>query len=376
MSAPGVREAVHRYFMQGAIELARRGWYTTRPNPRVGCILVADERIIGEGWHERAGEGHAERRALDDAAGRGHATRGATAYVTLEPCSHVGRTAPCTEALIEAGVSRVVIGAGDPNPAVDGRGVSALRAAGIDVVTGVLADRCRELNPGFNRRMTSGRPRVRVKLAMSLDGRTAAANGESQWITGEAARADVHRLRAESGAVLVGRGTRQADDPSLTVRLDGEWPQPLRVVVDTHLEITPAARMLEPPGAVRIFTASADDARIDALERAGAAVERVALAGEGLDLPAVLDSLGAQEINDVLVEAGPTLAGSLAEAGCVDEYLLYMAPMLIGDTGRGLVHLPGANRLADARPLEIIAVEPVGSDWRIRARPAAADNRN
>lgn len=367
--------AMHAFYMQRAIELARRGWYTTRPNPRVGCVLVKNSVVLGEGWHERAGEAHAERRALADARDLGHDVTGATAYVTLEPCSHTGRTAPCTQGLIEAGVGCVVVGAQDPNPAVDGQGIQALRDAGIEVVTGVLSDRCGELNLGFNQRMTHGRPRVRVKLAMSLDARTADADGYSQWITGQAARDDVHRLRAESGAVLVGSGTLAADDPSLTVRLPGDWMQPMRVVLDRELAMHPSARMLNLDGQTRVFTASADTARQQALSAAGAIVETVAMSADaqhpGLDLPAVLESLAAAEINDLLVEAGPTLAGSLAHAGLVDEYVLYVAPMLIGDAGRGLMSLPGLTQLGDAQRLVFSEVQCLGDDLRITAHPFA-----
>lgn len=369
MNDTPIRRSVHAYFMQRAMELAKRGWYTARPNPRVGCVIVADEEIIGEGWHERTGEDHAERAALADTQRRGGSAKGATAYVTLEPCSHTGRTPPCVDALIEAGVARVVVGASDPNPKVNGQGVARLRAADIDVVTDILAERCAELNAGFNQRMITGRPRVRIKLAMSLDGRTAAANGQSQWITGDDARNDVHRLRAESGAVLVGRGTVQSDDPSLSVRLPGEWPQPMRVVVDSHLEITPGARMLSLPGETRIFTLSGDAARVRALKDAGGYVEQVGVSSGRLDLGAVLDALGEAEINDVLIEAGPTLAGAFAAARLIDEYILYMAPMLIGDGGRGLLHLPGIKQLNQAHALMIEAIDPVGDDWRIRARP-------
>ncbi len=369
MNDTPIRRSVHAYFMQRAMELAKRGWYTARPNPRVGCVIVADEAIIGEGWHERTGEDHAERAALADVQRRGGSAKGATVYVTLEPCSHTGRTPPCVDALIEAGVSRVVIGAADPNPKVNGQGVARLRAADIDVVTDILAERCAELNAGFNQRMITGRPRVRIKLAMSLDGRTAAASGQSQWITGDDARNDVHRLRAESGAVLVGRGTVQSDDPSLNVRLPGEWPQPMRVVVDSHLEITPGARMLSLPGETRIFTLSGDAARARALKDAGGYVEQVGVSGGRLDLGAVLDALGEAEINDVLIEAGPTLAGAFAAARLIDEYILYMAPMLIGDGGRGLLHLPSIKQLDQAHALVIEAIDPVGDDWRIRARP-------
>lgn len=369
MSTTELREAVHAYFMQRAIERAHRGWYTTRPNPRVGCVIVRDERVIGEGWHMRAGEEHAERAALADAAHRGESARGACVYVTLEPCSHSGRTAPCTNALIEAGVARVVVGATDPNPQVNGRGIARLRDAGIDVVTGVTADRCAALNPGFNCRMTTGRPYVRIKLAMTLDGRTAAPSGESQWITGRAARADVHRLRAASGAVLVGRGTQQTDDPSLTVRLDGEWPQPQPVVLDSRLQICADAKLLTGGVPPLIYTASDDSTRVDALRAAGAHVVNVDRNEHGLDLAAVLDDLGAREVNDVLVEAGATLAGAFAMAGRVDVYTIYMAPKLLGDAARGLLHMPGIDRLREAIALDIDTVTPVGSDWRIEARP-------
>ena len=372
MSEPSVREAVHAYFMQSAIELARNGWYTTRPNPRVGCVLVRDESVIGEGWHERAGQAHAEKAALADVDQRGNTARGATAYVTLEPCSHTGRTAPCTDALIGAEVARVVIGAADPNPQVDGRGVARLREAGIEVITDILSQRCAALNHGFNQRMRARRPRVRVKLAMTLDGRTAAANGSSQWITGEAARDDVHRLRAESGAVMIGRATLQADDPSLTVRLSSQWPQPLRVVLDSGLAIPPGARMLALEGDTLVYTASTDTARIRAVEQTGARVIKIEQCDAGLDLVAVLADLGGREINDVLVEAGPTLAGALAGADLIDEYLIYMAPKLLGDGGRGLLHLPQIGRIQDARQLTIDSIEPCGCDWRITARPSTS----
>ena len=366
-----MRRAVHAYFMQRAIELAGNGWYTTRPNPRVGCVLVRDETVIGEGWHERAGEDHAEKAALADVDRRGHTARGATAYVTLEPCSHTGRTAPCVDALIQAGVARVVVGARDPNPVVDGRGIARLEEAGIDVITDILADRCEALNAGFNQRMRRQRPWVRVKLAMTLDGRTAAPDGSSQWITGEGARNDVHRLRAESGAVMVGRGTMLSDDPSLNVRLPGEWPQPLRVVLDSQLEINPQARLLALPGGAVIYTASGDKARIALLEQAGAQVVSIGVSGSGLDLPAVLADLASREINDVLIEAGATLAGALAAARLVDEYVIYMAPKLLGDGGRGLLQLPRIQNIADAEALVIDSIEPCGQDWRITARPVA-----
>lgn len=365
-------DAMH---MARAVALARRGWYGTPPNPRVGCVLVRDGAVIGEGWHARTGGAHAEVNALRDAEARAGGARGATAYVTLEPCSHRGRTPPCTRALIDAGVARVVVGMRDPNPQVAGRGIEALAAAGIEVAAGPLGDDCRALNPGFAQRMTAGRPRVRVKLAMSLDGRTAGPDGESQWITGEQARADVHRLRAESGAILTGSGTALADDPSLTVRLPeeeapgGVWRQPLRAVVDTRLRLPPTARMLGLPGRTLVFTAAAAGRSWDALAVAGAELRRLPKAAGGLDLDAALRILAEEEINDVLVEAGPTLAGRLIAAGLADELVLYVAPGLIGDGGRGMVSLPGVTRLADRRPLRIVEIRAVGADWRIVARP-------
>ncbi|KEZ77889.1 bifunctional diaminohydroxyphosphoribosylaminopyrimidine deaminase/5-amino-6-(5-phosphoribosylamino)uracil reductase RibD [Salinisphaera hydrothermalis] len=374
MSAIEPRRAVHAFFMQRAVELARRGWYTTRPNPRVGCVITQGNVVRGEGWHERAGEGHAEVRALDDARARGNDPKGATVYVTLEPCSHSGRTPPCTQALIEAGVARVVIGAQDPNPSVNGQGIEALRAAGIEVVTGIMAETCAALNAGFNRRMTHGRPRVRVKLAMSLDGRTAAADGSSQWITGDVARDDVHRLRAESGAVLIGRGTLAADDPSLNVRLPGDWMPPLRVVLDSDLTMPAEARMLGVTGDTLVATASDDAARRRALESAGAEILTVARQDGGLDLAQVLAALAEREINDVLVEAGPTLAGALTRAGLVDEFVIYVAPMLIGDNGRALMALSGAVGLDDAQALVFDNIEPVGADLKITARPALSES--
>lgn len=356
-------------YIRRAVELARNGWYTAAPNPRVGCVLVRGGHVIGESWHERAGQPHAEVRALADAAARGADASGACAYVTLEPCSHHGRSPPCADRLIEAGIARVVLGARDPNPDVDGRGMERLQNAGIEVVTGVETTACEALNPGFNWRMHTGRPRLRIKLAMTLDGRSAAANGESQWITGPAARDDVHRLRAESGAVMIGSGTLLADDPSLTVRLPGDWTQPMRVVLDSSLCTPPTARMLGLPGTTRIYTSeAAGGSAWRALEAAGAELSRVAAGGGGVNLAQVLDDLGALECNDVLVEAGPTLAGALAAQGLVDEFVIYMAPQFLGDAGRGVLTLPGAQTLAQRIGLVIDDVSAVGHDWRIRAR--------
>lgn len=356
-------------YMARAIGLAKRGWYGTPPNPRVGCVLVHNARVIGEGWHQCTGDAHAEINALRDAEARRGKLAGATAYVTMEPCCHHGRTPPCTDALIDAGLARVVVGMQDPSPQVDGGGVAALRVAGIEVETGVLEGDCAALNPGFVSRIVRGRPRVRVKLAMSLDGRTAAADGESRWITGPAARDDVHRLRAESGAVLVGSGTALADDPELTVRLEGDWRQPLRVVLDSDLRLLPTARMLSQPGRTLVVTSVETGPSWDALAVAGADIRWVPRAAVGLDLRAVLDVLAKEQINDVLVEAGSRLAGTLLEAELVDELVIYAAPSLIGDAGRGLVTLPGAGRLSDRRPLQIRDIRAVGEDWRITAEP-------
>ncbi len=360
--------------MARALQLAARGLYTTDPNPRVGCVLVKDGAPIGEGWHARAGGPHAEIHALREA---GPAARGATAYITLEPCAHHGRTPPCAEALIAAGVSRVVAAMQDPNPQVAGQGLRMLREAGIATESGLLQGQAEALNPGFIKRMRSGRPWVRCKLAMSLDGRTAMASGESQWITGPAARADVHRLRARSSAMLTGIGTVLADDPALNARLDNDEPveQPLRVVLDSRLRLPPNARLLGLPGrSVVCCVEGADPAKAEALSAAGAEV--IALpAGEGgrVSPEAVLDFLGREGINEVMVEAGATLNGALLQAGLIDEIIVYLAPLLMGDAARGLFHLPGLERMADRIPLEIDDIRAVGDDWRITARLPSAE---
>jgi diaminohydroxyphosphoribosylaminopyrimidine deaminase/5-amino-6-(5-phosphoribosylamino)uracil reductase len=360
-------------FMARALQLARRGRYTTFPNPRVGCVLVRDGEIVGEGWHRRAGEPHAERIALAAAGERAH---GATAYVTLEPCSHHGRTPPCADGLIEVGVARVVAAMEDPNPQVAGQGLARLRNAGIRVETGLLEADARALNPGFIRRMQGERPWMRLKLAASLDGRTAMASGESQWITGPAARRDVQFLRARSAAVLTGIGTVLADDPSLNVRLDSadlglpsDLPvrQPLRVVLDSSARTPPDARLLRLPGSVLICVAKgADGGRVAALERAGAEICRLPTDASGHPAwPAVMDALRAREIDEVLLECGATLAGSALQAGVVDELVLYLAPQLLGDAARGLVHLPGVERLEQRIELAMNDVRQVGEDLRL-----------
>jgi len=367
-----------RFAMQRALTLAARGLETTDPNPRVGCVIAQGGRIVGEGWHERAGEAHAEVAALRAAGSR---AVGATVYVTLEPCSHHGRTPPCVEALIAAKVARVVYAAPDPNPLVNGRGAAALRAAGIVVEGGLLEQEATELNAGFVRRMQHGRPLVRVKLAMSLDGRTALANGESRWITGEEARRDVHQWRARSSAVLTGIGTVLADDPRLDVRLPeaadaGPRRQPLRVVLDTQLRTPPQARLFG-GGEVLILTAlsGGDDERAAALTARGAHVESLPATTDRLDLPAVLDRLGELELNEVWVEAGATLAGEFLRQSLADELLLYIGPRLIGPTGRALVDLPPLPGLAQAPTFSLFEMQQMGEDLRLRLRPRGAAPR-
>jgi len=364
-----------RFAMQRALSLAARGLETTDPNPRVGCVIAQRGRVIAEGWHERAGEAHAEVAALRAA---GAQAAGATVYLTLEPCSHHGRTPPCVEALIAARVARVVIAVSDPNPLVHGKGAAALRAAGVSVETGLMEEEATELNAGFFRRMLTGRPLLRVKLAMSLDGRTALASGESRWITGEPARADVQRWRARSSAILTGIGTVLADDPRLDVRLASEAGaarrQPLRVVLDSQLRTPPGARLLSPPGEVLIFTTltAPEDPRALSLTTRGARLESLPLDAERIALPSVLDRLGELELNEVLVEAGAILAGELLRQSLADELLLYVGLRLLGPAARALVTLPPLARLADAPSFTLIEMQPVGDDLRLRLRPGGA----
>jgi diaminohydroxyphosphoribosylaminopyrimidine deaminase/5-amino-6-(5-phosphoribosylamino)uracil reductase len=346
------------------LQLAERGLHTTSPNPRVGCVLVKDGKNIGEGWHERAGEPHAEVHALRAA---GKAARGATAYVTLEPCSHHGRTAPCADALIAAGVNRIVVAMQDPNPLVAGRGNAKLKAAGIAVECGLMEAAARELNIGFVSKMTRGTPWVRSKIAASLDGRTALANGLSKWITGEAARQDVQQWRARSCAVLTGSGTVLADDPQLNVRDIGATRQPLRVVLDSELRISANAKILQ-GGNMLIYTASTDEAKQAALRERGAGVVVMQAVAGGLPLPAVLSDLAKRGINEVLVEAGKTLNGALLKAGLVDELVLYLAPQLLGDAARGLADLGELTQLEQRVALAWQDVRHVGNDIRITAR--------
>jgi len=432
-----------REAMQRALTLAERGLAGTDPNPRVGCVIAQGERIVGEGWHERAGEAHAEVMALEAA---GAQAAGATVYVTLEPCSHHGRTPPCVEALLRARVARVVYAATDPNPEVNGRGAAALRAGGVAVEGGLLEHEALELNCGFAKRMREGRPWVRLKLGMSLDGRTALATGESRWITGEAAREDVQHWRARSSAILTGIGTVLADDPRLDVRLPAEAAgqpgtaaesprQPLRVVLDSHLRTPPGARLLTGGGEVLILTAqsslkdvqsgmrlTARAARIESapevngrlslgavldshlrtppgarlltgggevliltaqsslkdvqsgmrLTARAARIESAPEVNGRLSLGAVLDRLGELEINELQVEAGPTLAGELVRHSLVDELLLYMAPRLLGDDARPLLELPAPSFLSEARAFTLIETRQLGEDLRLRLRPRVA----
>jgi diaminohydroxyphosphoribosylaminopyrimidine deaminase/5-amino-6-(5-phosphoribosylamino)uracil reductase len=369
----------HQY-MGRALVLARRGLYTTDPNPRVGCVLVRDGVVVGEGWHVRAGEGHAEVNALRQA---GERALGATAYVTLEPCSHHGRTPPCADTLVNAGIARMVCAMVDPNPAVAGRGLERLRSAGVEVHSGLLEAQARALNPGFIKRMEQGRPWVRLKLAMSLDGRTAMATGESQWITGPAARADVQRLRARSSAILTGIDSVLHDDSSLTVRADelGLDPvqaeqivqrQPLRVVLDSQLRLPPTAKLLSQPGRTLVVTLAQDETRAAALRAAGAEVVRRD-DRERIDLAGVIEYLAqAEQCNELLVECGARLAGAFVAAGLVDELVVYMAPKLLGSAARPLLELP-LERMAQQVPLELVELRHLGADLRLTWRVSATD---
>ena len=422
--------ATNRRHMARALDLARRGLYSTAPNPRVGCVIARGERVVGEGWHRYAGEPHAEVHALAAAGGD---SRGATAYVTLEPCRHTGRTGPCTRALIEAGVAKVVAAMPDPDPRAAGRGFAELSEAGIEVETGLMEASARALNRGFVSRHERGRPWVRCKLAATLDGRTATAAGESRWITGEAARADVHRLRAQAGAVLTGIGTLLADDPRLDARMEDTgclappMRPPMRVIVDSRLRTPPAARALSAPGDILIATiggggatggigttdgdgtegpiaggivgetgyalaATADGdeepldggiarepgdalattigaARMRALVEAGAEIVPLPDVGGRVSLPALMAALAGRGVNEVHTECGPTLAGALLESALIDEIVVYLAPALLGDAARGMFTLPEVAAMRDRIGLEITCVARLGADLRIDAVP-------
>ncbi|MBB1075800.1 bifunctional diaminohydroxyphosphoribosylaminopyrimidine deaminase/5-amino-6-(5-phosphoribosylamino)uracil reductase RibD [Rhodoferax sp. 4810] len=370
--------------MAHAIQLAELGRYTTAPNPCVGCVLVQGERVIGTGYHRRAGEPHAERLALAAAEAAGENPARSTAYVTLEPCCHHGRTPPCTDALIAAAVRRVVVAMPDPNPLVAGRGIAQLRHAGIAVTVGVLDRAAQLLNLGFCKRMTSGMPFVKCKLAASLDGRTALASGESCWITGEAARRDVQRWRARSAAIMTGVGTVLIDNPALTVRINPEtgieltdlhqWPQPLRVITDSQLRTPPTAQLLHLPGKTLIATgADVNNERAAALIAAGAELFACELNTDGrIELTALVRELATRGCNEVLLETGATLAGAAMQAGLIDELIIYLAPHLLGDSGRGLFTLLGIDRMNQRIELEWQDVRQVGNDLRLTLRPINA----
>ncbi|WP_409159154.1 bifunctional diaminohydroxyphosphoribosylaminopyrimidine deaminase/5-amino-6-(5-phosphoribosylamino)uracil reductase RibD [Pectobacterium sp. B2J-2] len=361
-------------YMARALELAHRGRFTTAPNPNVGCVIVRDGEIVGEGYHFRAGEPHAEVHALRMA---GERARGATAYVTLEPCSHHGRTPPCADALVAAGVSRVVAAMQDPNPQVAGRGLHRLQQAGIAVSHGLMMAEAEKVNVGFLKRMRTGFPYVQLKMAASLDGRTAMASGESQWITSPQARQDVQRFRAESAAILSSSATVLADDPSLTVRwselgadvqtryLEADLRQPVRVIVDSQQRVTSQHRIVSQPGETWL-------ARVQADQQAWPqGVEQVILPQHngGVDLVALMMILGRRQINSVWVEAGASLAGALLNAGVVDELIVYLAPKLLGENARALCLLPELNQLSQAPEFDIAEVRQIGSDLRLRLKP-------
>jgi diaminohydroxyphosphoribosylaminopyrimidine deaminase/5-amino-6-(5-phosphoribosylamino)uracil reductase len=353
----------HRH-MARALRLAERGLHTTMPNPRVGCVIVRNGEVVGEGWHERAGEPHAEVHALRQA---GDLARGATAYVSLEPCSHHGRTPPCANALIDAGIGRMVAAMRDPNPQVSGRGLELLTLAGVSVQVGLLEAEVRELNVGFVSRMTRGRPWLRLKTASSLDGKTALANGVSRWITGEAARADVQCWRARSCAILTGVGTVLVDDPRMNVRAPEIGRQPLKVIVDSRLATPPAAQILA--GGALIACAAPDPARRAVLESAGAQILELPGADGRVDLAALLRELARRGVNEVHGEAGATLNGALLQAGLVDEWLAYLAPLALGHQARGLFDLPALADMADRRGFKLLDAARVGEDLRLRLRP-------
>lgn len=351
-------------WMTRALRLAARGLYTTTPNPRVGCVIVNNGQVVGEGAHLKAGEPHAEVHALRAA---GEQARGATAYVTLEPCSHFGRTPPCADALVNAGISRVVVAMQDPNPLVAGNGIARLQAQGITVTVGVCEAQARALNPGFIQRMTQQRPYVRLKVAASLDGRTALANGDSQWITSTAARKDVHHWRAQSCAIVTGIASILKDDSSLTVREVKTPRQPLRVIVDSQLRIPIDARVLQDGNALVAY-AQGDAAKLEMLQVMGVRTLQAPNAQGQVDLAALMQALTALPCNEVLIEAGATLNGAFMQSGLVDELLLYYAPKLMGHTARGMFDLPALAQMSDVRDLNILDVRQFGQDIRIQAK--------
>lgn len=360
--------ATDYHYMAHALRLAQRGRFTTDPNPQVGCVIVADSKIIAEGWHKVVGGPHAEVIALQQAAER---ARNATVYVTLEPCSHFGRTPPCSDALINAGVDKVVVATMDPNPLVAGKGIALLREAGIEVQVGLLESQAQDLNRGFFKRMISGRPFVRCKMAMSVDGRTAMASGESKWITSVAARHDVQQLRASSSAILTGIGTVLADDPALTVRLPDPTAHvrtPLRVVVDSRFRIAENARVIGSDGHALVATARENSERRQRIEEQGGRVAVLPGQDGRVDLAALIHFLAGEQINELMLEAGPTLNGAFLEAGLIDELIIYMAPQILGSGANGLFQLPQLKQLQDRIALQITDTRAIGQDWRITAQ--------
>ena len=352
--------------MARALLLAERGIFTAAPNPRVGCVIVKNEVILAEGWHDRAGQAHAEVNALAQLTQK--EAKGADCYITLEPCSHDGRTPPCSDAIIKAGIKRVFIAMKDPNPLVAGRGIEKLKQLGIEVILGVLEEQAEKLNQGFCQRMRLGRPYVRSKLAMSVDGKTAMASGESQWITSKDTRQDVQKLRAQSSVILTGIGTVLADDPRLSVRPGGWYPegevvrQPLRIVIDSNLKIPLNAKVLNSEAETLV-------ASIKPSNKKGVNVMVIETDRGRVDLKKLMSRLAEREINDVMVEAGSKLNGALIQAGLIDELVIYMAPKLLGDSGQGLFHLPALQKMSQNIALNITDIRPVGSDWRITASP-------
>ena len=356
----------HEFFMKRALELAKNCSVLTSPNPKVGCVIVRDGRIIGEGFTQPAGKNHAEIEALNDAASRGEDCRGATVYVTLEPCAHFGRTPPCADALVSAGVSRVIAAMEDPNRLVAGKGLEKLKAAGIDVVCGILSYEAREMNRGFLSRIERSRPWVRMKVAASLDGKTALSNGESQWITSEKAREDGHRWRMRADAIMTGIGTVIKDNPRLNVRLHDALRQPVRIVVDSQLKTPLDARVLK-EGKTWIFSANASPYKIEAMQEKGVQVFSAINNTGRVDLHEMMKTLAEKEINEIHVEAGATLNGALMQEGLVDEMLVYLAPCFLG-SGKNMLSLNHIDRLADKIALDFQEIVSVGGDIRIVAR--------
>lgn len=363
-------QSTDHIYMARAIQLAQRGLYSTQPNPRVGCVIVLENQIVGEGYHQKAGGPHAEIHALGEASER---AKGATAYVSLEPCSHQGKTPPCVDALIAAGIKRVVCAMLDPNPLVSGKGLEKLKLAGIEILSGVLQSEAESLNPGFIKRMTHGLPFVRVKLAMSLDGRTAMASGESKWITSESARIDVQKLRARSSVVLTGSGTVVADNPAMNVRITAEelgtdiTPfQPLRAVIDGQLKVKPDSKIFQQDGDCIIFTCSAFSRTSGFKQKQ---IITITQSSGKVDLLAVMKWLAEEQVNEVHVEAGSELCGALLEHKLVDEMVVYMAPHIMGDSAKGLFHLPDLQQMNQRIDLDIKDIRSIGKDWRITAIP-------